>query len=478
MASLEQPAWSSVDNESLDLILSLLCDDASQVRSTSKGKQAEGTLSDGDLALQLYTEELQRATMYVSDRRMTKSVQDAVQTDTTVLLESEWLESLARHDRDIAAAQFAGRPQGQAQAPVNTGLSATELETWEKLTSKYIIGIDGVESDDSFYDCTDTASTETDGQPESSSWAASRGKNKSHQRQCIGCLEAKSSVNLTRVPCEHAYCGECLEHLFRNAMFDESLFPPRCCRLDIPVDENRLFLGDDLVEQFAQKSIELSTPNRTYCHQPTCSAFIPPSMIKDGVARCPECKTQTCETCKGATHRGDCPSDTGLQQVLEVARQERWQRCPQCFNMIELNTGCFHITCKCRAQFCYLCAARWKNCECAHWDEARLYTRAEEIYNRDHNPDDDDDVDEQAHVAVANPANPQPPQSAAGRHRALGIGRIMEHLVQHHECDHDRWIGRRGPRECEECGDEMPLFIYECRQCSLMACRRCRYNRL
>ncbi|KAI1352820.1 hypothetical protein F5Y01DRAFT_324069 [Xylaria sp. FL0043] len=456
MGSLEQPAWSSVYDESLSLILSLQREDASQVRSTSKGKQVEGTLSDADLALQLYVEDLNRATV-------------AVQTDTTLLLESEWQESVARCDREIATAQSAGRSQRQIQMPDLNKLSVAEEQKWETLASKYIGGTDETKSDGSFYDCIDMTSSETDGQPESASWAASRAQKKSPCRPCIACSDIKNVADLARAPCKHDYCGECLENLFRSAMIDESLFPPRCCHQDIPVDKNRLFLGDDLVEQFTQKSIELTTPNRTYCHQPTCSAFIPPKMIKDGIAQCPECKARTCETCKGATHAGDCPSDIGLQQVLELARQEKWQRCPKCFTMVELDTGCFHMTCKCKAQFCYLCAAKWKTCTCVQWDEARLYDRAEAIYDR--NP-----VDE--HVHAEDPENTANLQSTAAETRTAEIGRIMEHLVQNHECGHWEWISRRGPRRCEECRQSMPLFIYECRNCSIMACRRCRYNRL
>lgn len=126
-------------------------------------------------------------------------------------------------------------------------------------------------------------------------------------------------------------------------------------------------------------------------------------------------------------------------------------------------------SCRCGSQFCYLCGTPYvlnyrgilaKQCHCAEWDEHRLLERAEEIDGRDHV--DQVLVDD---VAVANA-------------HAERINRIMQNLRENHECDHLRWRGRPGPRECEECGDEMPLFIYECRQCNIMACRRCRYNRL
>ncbi|KAI1428868.1 hypothetical protein F5Y12DRAFT_782432 [Xylaria sp. FL1777] len=431
MASPGQPAWSFVDDESLNLILSLQREDASRVRSASKGKQAKGILSDADLALQLHAEELERATGYTSDRRMAKSAQSAIQTDTTTLLESEWQESVARRDREIAVAQSAGQPQERTQTPVNTGLSATELETWENLTSKYITGTDEAGSEDSFCDGINTPVTETDGQPESQFWVASRGQNESHGRPCIACGEVKDSVSLARVPCEHHYCSECLEHLFRSAMLDESLFPPRCCHQNIPVYENRMFLSNDLVEQFMQKSIELATLNKTGRH-PTRSTTIPPSMTQDGIAQCPECKAQVCEICKKTTHRGCCPSDTGDQQILGTPGRERQQSRSKYTPMIELNTGRCRTTCK--------------TCTCIHRDEPQLSSGGEKICNRDHNADD-----KHVHVKIAN---------------------------HYHECDHERRVGRGELRECEERCEEMPILIHEGCDCGLMACRRCRYNRL
>ncbi|KAI1754772.1 hypothetical protein F4782DRAFT_552698 [Xylaria castorea] len=464
-----QPAWSRADEESLSLIFSLLREDALRVKSSSKGKQVEGTVSDADLALRFYTEELKQATAYVLGRKMAKSMQEAVHTDTDALLKCQREESVARRDRQIAVALSGRRVQGQTQKPVDTGSSAPELEPelLEKLNAIYVTGINEADGEDMIDDGTETVSVTTAGHPESSSWAASRRLKKIPQRACTACGDMKHFVDLARAPCQHEYCRECLDNLFRASMLDESLFPPRCCRQVIPVDANRLFLSSDLVQQFKKKSIELSTSNRIYCHQPTCSTFIPPSTIKDGVARCPECTIQTCITCKGATHEGDCPADTALQQVLQVARQEQWQRCPKCSTMIELDTGCFHMTCKCGAEFCYLCAAKWKTCRCAQWEEHRLYERAQEIYDRDHNPDD-----ENADIGVVN-GRPVAPGS-----RQRDIRNIMNHLRENHECDHERWRSRSGRYECEECHQTMPEFIYECRQCDLMACRRCRHNRL
>ncbi|KAI0113712.1 hypothetical protein GGR51DRAFT_546919 [Nemania sp. FL0031] len=519
LGALIPPAWACADDESLDLILSLLREDASVFSSTSKGKQAAGTLSDADLAIQLYAEELSRAATYASDRRMTKSIQGAVQADANALLESERVETVARNDRQFAIASSNGRPQVPTQEPVNAGPSAHDLEMFDKLSAIYVDGID--ETDNGGDGHGNDIETMSVVQPESSSWAASRKPKKTQRRPCVACRNVKHFIDLARAPCMHEYCRECLASLFQHAISDESLFPPRCCRQTIPVDANRLFLSSDLVQQFKKKSIEWSTSNRTYCHRSSCSTFIPLWMIQNGVARCPKCQIQTCITCKGPMHGGDCPSDTELQMVLQIARKERWQRCQKCFTMVELNHGCFHITCKCGAQFCYLCGAKWKTCRCDHWEEHRLYERAEQIYNRDHNvvqanaaqailtehapvrfppvefhpvelipveddseedvlvedvpvedvPDEDIPVENSFGAMIPQPSDPQ-------ADRAFQLERIMEHLRQNHQCDHERWAKRHGPEECEECGDRMRVFIYECRQCRLMACRRCRFNRL
>lgn len=339
-----RPAWSCTDDESLALILSLLHEDAHQFESTSKGKQVEGTLTDSDLALQLHKEELNRVTTYASDRRMTKSIQKAVQADTDALLTSEREENVAQNDRALAVAISQGTSLAPTQTSIKAGPSEVELEWLEKLSAIYITGIGEEEDegeDEMFHGAFETTSGAS---PESSSWAASRVSKTSKLRPCMACGDMKHFVYLARAPCQHEYCRECLESLFQHATLDENMFPPRCCHQNIPLDANRLFLSGDLVQQFKKKSIEFSTTDRVYCHQPTCSTFIPPSMYKDGMAQCSECDATTCVTCKKATHQGDCPADKELQEVLQIAHDQGWQRCPRCATMIELHTGCFHMT--------------------------------------------------------------------------------------------------------------------------------------
>ena len=104
--------------------------------------------------------------------------------------------------------------------------------------------------------------------------------------------------------------------------------------------------------------------------------------VKPSVLVCtapPGCGARTCSGCKvlvtATTHL--CTDDASYRALLALGARQGWSRCPGCSRMIELNLGCYHMTCLCKTEFCYLCRARWKTCACPQWDERRLYAAAE-----------------------------------------------------------------------------------------------------
>lgn len=170
------------------------------------------------------------------------------------------------------------------------------------------------------------------------------GAGPSTRAECISCTDGYLSTEMAKCPCSHHYCRECFDNLIRQASIDETLFPPRCCRQRIPLDDYEDFLPAETVRQFKEKEVEFSTSKRLYCHRPTCSAFVPPEMIEDDVATCSQCGAKTCALCKGAKHLKECPTDELTQNFLEFSKAQGWQRCSSCDRMVELATGCNHIS--------------------------------------------------------------------------------------------------------------------------------------
>ncbi|CZT24653.1 uncharacterized protein RCC_10379 [Ramularia collo-cygni] len=170
-------------------------------------------------------------------------------------------------------------------------------------------------------------------------------------RNCVACHD---SPGIIAVPCDHRYCVHCLTEVFRNAMSDGSAFPPRCCRQEIPIADIRLYLDQSFVQEFEKRAVELGAAHQLYCYESTCSAFIPTDKIRaDDNAQCPDCSRWTCMHCKAQRHDGDCQEDEKVQQLLQVASQEGWRRC-ECGIMIELNTGCHHMTVSPTLAICWI----------------------------------------------------------------------------------------------------------------------------
>ena len=201
---------------------------------------------------------------------------------------------------------------------------------------------------------------------------------------CVICQDPIFGAEV-RAPCGHYYGIDCVTDLFQSATRDESLFPPRCCRQNIPFTQVQPHLAQALVATFQEKQVEFSTLKRVYCSSPTCSRFLGPiseGLFASKVYTCPApgCARRTCGKCR-EQHSGDwthaCRPDADAAHVLELGRTAGWARCPGCSQMIELHIGCFHMTCRCRTEFCYLCRARWKTCRCPQWDERRLVAAAE-----------------------------------------------------------------------------------------------------
>ena len=178
--------------------------------------------------------------------------------------------------------------------------------------------------------------------------------------ECVACEKPSAMMN----SCGHTYCKSCIVKLFTEALKDSTRFPTRCCRVKIPLTSVRELLGANLAEKVEAKEIEFGTPDLVYCSNTKCGKVIPAKDIKNNEAFCGGCLHRTCVLCRTKMHSGDCAHDEEKVAVLSAAREHGWQSCAKCQALVELSSGCNHITCRCGYHFCHLCGVKWKTCRC------------------------------------------------------------------------------------------------------------------
>ena len=117
------------------------------------------------------------------------------------------------------------------------------------------------------------------------------------------------------------------------------------CRQPIALANAAVFLTQEMQAEYEEKTLEFSTTDRTYCSRVDCATFIKPINAHGSIGSCQKCGGQTCTICKSNEHVGqDCPQDPNHQAVIDLARQEGWQTCTNCHRLVELDTGCYHMT--------------------------------------------------------------------------------------------------------------------------------------
>jgi len=165
----------------------------------------------------------------------------------------------------------------------------------------------------------------------------------------------------------------------------------------------RLVLGEANTDEWNHARF-LASLNLIYCPHRGCDETFDaddvapaPSGVSHAptLVQCPRCRGSLCRACKSIWHENlTCQAYQALPATerdpddvafANLARQERWRRCPKCSAMVELKFGCNHITCVCRHHFCYQCGADFEHtggkyrCTggsgCKVWEEQNLIDR-------------------------------------------------------------------------------------------------------
>lgn len=184
-------------------------------------------------------------------------------------------------------------------------------------------------------------------------------------KECTSCFDRIPDRQSVFLPCRHPYCGPCFSQLVSTALQSEDTFPPKCCLQEIPRRILDTSLSSSEMIEYDQRALEyaVDVASRYYCGSPECAKWIDTRKAnrQNGALECPHCKFWICTSCRGAQHiaNEDCPQDFGLSAALEQAERAGWRRCYNCRTMVELNTGCRHITCKCKAEFWFVPLFPW-----------------------------------------------------------------------------------------------------------------------
>ncbi|EPS39318.1 hypothetical protein H072_6898 [Dactylellina haptotyla CBS 200.50] len=177
---------------------------------------------------------------------------------------------------------------------------------------------------------------------------------------CDICGDKVPVSESTKLNCKHRHCNTCLQQNFILVTTQPNLWPAKCCR---PLDHSLALtvLGADNFEQYLDVRRQKEEMSSTSCH--SCQQPVPATEIIGGsTAFCIMCSCITCVHCTKAMHEGACLLDPETEKLLQVAKGKKWSKCPKCSNMVERNTGCNSMMCRCGTNFCYRCGRQMSTC--------------------------------------------------------------------------------------------------------------------
>ncbi|GAA5887000.1 hypothetical protein JCM16303_003085 [Sporobolomyces ruberrimus] len=180
----------------------------------------------------------------------------------------------------------------------------------------------------------------------------------------------------------HVACLDCFGSYVENKLDDRTAkaFPLKCfevaCAHELTDEDAIHGLGPENLDVWHYRKLANAVPP-FYCPNRACSVDIlrheQDEDDTDPRAECPSCKVAMCIACKSPWHEGyTCeryqalPADERTPEdiaVFKVAQEEGYSRCPGCKALIELSEGCFHMTCPCGTESCYLCGKLWDKAE-------------------------------------------------------------------------------------------------------------------
>ncbi|KAL4582955.1 hypothetical protein LXL04_007517 [Taraxacum kok-saghyz] len=184
---------------------------------------------------------------------------------------------------------------------------------------------------------------------------------------CGICMDTKSGSEMFSNPkvCGHLFCLDCIrQHV--SVKIQENVAMVKCpdptCKSLIGPEVCGSIVPKQVLERWEDALCESWILKKFYCPFKDCSAMLVDDSGKVVTSsECPNCNRLFCAQCKVAWHSGlNCreykkrnPEEDIM--LMELAKNEKWQRCPSCNYLVEKRGGCSIIKCRCGHFFCYLC---------------------------------------------------------------------------------------------------------------------------
>jgi hypothetical protein len=337
VASIQPFHPTPLDDELTALTLQL--EELGFVSENGKGKHPIDQPPDFEVAFASFQAELEEYKTFLGDQKLAQSIGAAVHADGA-LIGNFTAQEVQSHADHRFVLQLTNDDPDIESLPSPVGAQADgQIEDWMST-------ITGTMAAGSVVDFSDE---ETEAGP-SMSFAERQAdtiKKLSMMFQCIVCTERRPRALMVTTKCGHRYCSDCMKSLFMRSTKDEGLYPPKCCKQHIPLASVARHMDANELAIFQLATVEFATQDRVYCSNLACGMFIVPDDISSGLQRasCSACGTETCTICKNGYHRGsDCQDDPALRQTRELAESYGWQTCKTCKRVVQLRSGCNHMT--------------------------------------------------------------------------------------------------------------------------------------
>ncbi|KAF8931811.1 hypothetical protein BGZ47_011686 [Haplosporangium gracile] len=203
------------------------------------------------------------------------------------------------------------------------------------------------------------------------------GRHQRRERKLKQVSATGSSLEALKLGCslhtgkDHAFCLECLARYIDTQVKAQAwpiVCPHENCQEVVSSFAVETLLGSEAL-QWHRLAVEHAIQKKIYCPSNACGRLIDGDRNDEGEPvdrHCPYCNKPFCAMCHGEAHKGiNCQQR--LDKIFQnMATDSKWKSCPSCKHMIEKESGCDHMTCRCGNQFCYVCGGNGWPCRNRH----------------------------------------------------------------------------------------------------------------